>query len=81
MPLEVNTCTDTTVPAAVVWMVASGNLNPPIVDSIVPTTVSFVSGVVVPMPTLPNPSMRITSVSPPDWSVENANELVPILKF
>ena len=39
--------------AAVVWVDPSGNLIPPDVDSMVPATVSFWPGVVVPIPTLP----------------------------
>ena len=41
---------------AVAWMVASGNLNPPTVDSINPAAVSRWPGVVVPIPTLPEKS-------------------------
>src|SRR5437660_2005 len=37
--------------AAVVWVVPSGNLKPPVVDSTSPATVSFDPGALVPMPT------------------------------
>src|SRR5262249_8984343 len=48
----------------------SGNLNPPLLDSIIPCTVSSELGVVVPMPTLPvlsskmleSPTNELTSV-------------------
>ena len=39
--------------AALVCVVPSGNFIPPVVDSMVPATVSFCAGAVVPMPTLP----------------------------
>ena len=39
--------------AALVWIVPSGNLIPPVVDSMIPATVSGEPAVVVPMPTFP----------------------------
>jgi hypothetical protein len=48
--------------AAVVWVVPSGNLKPPVALWMVPLTESGYAGVVVPMPTLPVLSMRMRSV-------------------
>src|SRR6185503_1272999 len=50
-------------PAAdVVCSVPSGNLNPPVVDSITPATVSLDVGVSVPIPTAPNLSSKIVEL-------------------
>ncbi len=59
--------------AALVWVVASGNLKPPVVDSTVPATVNLLVTLVVPMPTFPVVSWRVSPVvqaSKPDlyWS-------------
>ena len=63
--------------AAVVCVEPSGNLIPPLVDSITPATESFSEGDAVPIPTLPVDEMRIPSVSSPPLGVVTKTKAPP----
>src|SRR5436190_18281771 len=66
-------------PAAVVKLVPSGNLIPPLVDSITPATVSIDPGDAVPMPTPPAARMRnwLLAVEAKSRLVESAQTNAP----